>query len=109
MSLVSLNHNSRSYFYLNNQTRKALSDEVKSHFDEGEFKSHVSEILKKRHNSDIEIEHISKITKISNKNLRLIEQLSFDSLPPMPVKKAIILQYCRLVQSLVKIQSKTYK
>jgi len=46
MSLVSLNHNSRSYFYLNNQTRKALSDEVKSHFDEGEFKSHVSEIKK---------------------------------------------------------------
>ena len=103
MSLVSLNHNSRSYFYLNNQTRVALSDEARSHFDEGEFKSHVSEVLKKRRNSDVEIEHISKITKISNKNLRLIEQLRFDSLPPMPVKKAFILQYCRLVQSLVKI------
>ena len=35
MSLVSLNHNSRSYFYLNNQTRVALSDEARSHFDEG--------------------------------------------------------------------------
>ena len=103
MSLISLNHYNRSYFYLNNQAREALSAETRSHFDENEFKSQVSETLKKRHSSDIEIEHISKLTKISNKNLRLIEQLKFDSLPPMPVKKAIILQYCRLVQSLTKL------
>ena len=58
---------------------------------------------KKRKRANIDIQQISRQTKISNKNLRLIEQLKFDALPPMPVKKAFILQYCKVVKNLTRL------
>ena len=103
MSLLSLNHYNRSYFYPDDQTQENLSDITKLHFDENEFQSMITETLKKRKSANIDIQQISRQTKISNKNLRLIEQLKFDTLPPMPVKKAFILQYCKAVKNLTRL------
>ena len=103
MSLVSLNHYNRSYFYPDDQTQENLSDIKRLHFDENEFQSMITETLKKRKSENIDIQQISRQTKISNKNLRLIEQLKFDALPPMPVKKAFILQYCKVVKNLTRL------
>ena len=48
MSLVSLNHYNRSYFYPDDQTQENLSDIKRLHFDENEFQSMITETLKKK-------------------------------------------------------------
>ena len=79
MSLVSLKHYNRSYFYPDDRIQENLSDITKPHFDENEFQSMITETLKKRKSANIDIQQISRQTKISNKNLRLIEQLKYDA------------------------------
>ena len=58
MSLVSLNHYNRSYFYPDDQIQQNLSDITKLHFDENEFQSMITETLKKRKSANIDIQQI---------------------------------------------------
>ena len=58
MSLVSLNHYNRSYFYPDDRIQENLSDITKLHFDENEFQSMITETLKKRKSANIDIQQI---------------------------------------------------
>ena len=54
----------------------------------------------KRAELNITKEEISNQTKIPAKYIKIIETLNFTLLPPMPMKKAFILQYCKAVKNI---------
>ena len=53
--------------------------------------------MTKRTEHNIPIKEISQQTKIPVKFIKLIEKLDFKHLPPMPMRKAFILQYCQAI------------
>ena len=53
--------------------------------------------MTKRTELDIPIKEIAKKTKIPVKFIKWIEKLDFKHLPPMPIRKAFILQYCQAI------------
>jgi|TARA_B100001175_G_C19385644_1_gene578797 hypothetical protein len=53
--------------------------------------------MTKRTELDIPIKEIAKKTKIPVKFIKWIEKLDLKHLPPMPMRKAFILQYCQAI------------
>ena len=53
--------------------------------------------MTKRNELNIPIKEIAKQTKIPVKFIKWIEKLDFKHLPPMPMRKAFILQYCQAI------------
>ena len=56
--------------------------------------------MTKRTEFNIPIKEISQQTKIPVKFIKLIEKLDFKHLPPMPMRKAFIIQYCQTIHEL---------
>jgi len=71
------------------------ADEVNTLADELQDK--VASFIAKRIELNIPIKEIAKQTKIPIKFIKWIEKLDFKHLPPMPMKKAFILQYCHAI------------
>ena len=53
--------------------------------------------MTKRSEHNIPLKEIAKKTKIPVKFIKWIEKLDFKHLPPMPMRKAFILQYCQAI------------
>ena len=53
--------------------------------------------MTKRSEHNIPLKEIAKKTKIPVKSIKWIEKLDFKYLPPMPMRKAFILQYCQAI------------
>ena len=51
-----------------------------------------------RVSTDIELKSIAEKTKISMKNLKSIESLSFEKLPSEPWRNSFISQYCDFIE-----------
>ena len=71
------------------------ADEVNTVADE--LQNKVLSSITKRTELNIPIKEIAKQTKIPIKFIKWIEKLDFKHLPPMPMKKAFILQYCQAI------------
>ena len=71
------------------------ADEVNIVVDE--LQNKVLSSIAKRTELNIPIKEIAKQTKIPIKFIKWIEKLDFKHLPPMPMKKAFILQYCQAI------------
>ena len=71
------------------------ADEVNIVVDE--LQNKVLSSIAKRTELNIPIKEIAKQTKIPIKFIKWIEKLDFKHLPPMPMKKAFILQYCHAI------------
>ena len=71
------------------------TDDVNTLADELQDK--VASFIAKRIELNIPIKEIAKQTKIPIKFIKWIEKLDFKHLPPMPMKKAFILQYCHAI------------
>jgi len=71
------------------------ADEINTVADELQDK--VTSFIAKRIELNIPIKEIAKQTKIPIKFIKGIEKLDFKHLPPMPMKKAFILQYCQAI------------
>ena len=71
------------------------ADEVNIVVDE--LQNKVLSSITKRTELNIPIKEIAKQTKIPIKFIKWIEKLDFKHLPPMPMKKAFILQYCQAI------------
>ena len=56
--------------------------------------------MTKRTELNIPIKEIANKTKIPVKFIKWIEKLDFKHLPPMPMRKAFILQYCQTIHEL---------
>ena len=69
--------------------------EVNTLFDKLQYK--IVSSMTKRTELNIPIKEIAKKTKIPIKFIKWIEKLDFKHLPPMPMKKAFILQYCHAI------------
>ena len=71
------------------------TDELNTVVDE--LQNKVLSSIAKRTKLNIPIKEIAKQTKIPIKFIKWIEKLDFKHLPPMPMKKAFILQYCHAI------------
>ena len=71
------------------------TDDVNTLADELQDK--VTSFIAKRIELNIPIKEIAKQTKIPIKFIKWIEKLDFKHLPPMPMRKGFILQYCKAI------------
>ena len=74
------------------------SKEAKSeHIDEN-LVSKIEELTKLRKSISLDLKVIAGATKISTHQLKNIEGLKFDKLPPHPMRESFINQYCKHIQ-----------
>ena len=71
------------------------NNKVDTLVDELQYK--IVSSMAKRTELNIPIKEIAKKTKIPVKFIKWIEKLDFKHLPPMPMRKAFILQYCQAI------------
>ena len=60
--------------------------------------SKIEELTKLRKSISLDLKAIAGATKISTHQLKNIESLNFDKLPPHPMREAFINQYCEQIQ-----------
>ena len=61
--------------------------------------SKIEELSKIRKSISLELKQIAVATKISTHQLKNIEGLRFEKLPPQPMRNAFIEQYCSVIQN----------
>ena len=71
------------------------NNEINTLVDKLQYK--IVSSMTKRTELNIPIKEIAKKTKIPVKFIKWIEKLDFKHLPPMPMRKAFILQYCQAI------------
>ena len=74
------------------------NNKVDTLVDELQYK--IVSSMTKRTELNIPIKEIAKKTKIPVKFIKWIEKLDFKHLPPMPMTKAFIIQYCQTIHEL---------
>ena len=67
------------------------------------LKSKIEELTKLRKSISLDLKSIALATKISTHQLKNIEGFKFDRLPPLPMRKSFIDQYCAVIQKATKI------
>ena len=72
------------------------NNKVDTLVDELQYK--IVSSMTKRTELNIPIKEIAKKTKIPVKFIKWIEKLDLKRLPPMPMRKAFILQYCQAIR-----------
>tara|TARA_Y100000590_G_C15570952_1_gene958564 strand:+ start:757 stop:1041 length:285 start_codon:yes stop_codon:yes gene_type:complete len=60
--------------------------------------SKIEELTKLRKSISLDLKSIASATKISTHQLKNIEGLKFDKLPPNPMRESFIDQYCAQIQ-----------
>ena len=60
--------------------------------------SKIEELTKLRKSISLDLKSIAGATKISTHQLKNIESLKFDKLPPHPMRESFIDQYCEQIQ-----------
>lgn len=87
-----LNENN-SMFVLN-----PSKEDEKSYTPDDNLISKIEELTKLRKSISLDLKSIAGATKISTHQLKNIESLKFDKLPPHPMREAFINQYCEQIK-----------
>ena len=90
-----LNEND-SMFVLN--PSKESKENTKTYNADEELVSRIEELTRLRKSISLELKSIAGATKISTHQLKNIESLKFDKLPPHPMREAFIDQYCEQIK-----------
>ena len=69
--------------------------------------SKIEELTKLRKSISLDLKQIAFTTKISTHQLKNIEGLKFEKLPPHPMRESFIDQYCQVIQKKLKNQVKS--
>ena len=85
--------NENNSMFVMNPSKEAKSD----HIDEN-LVSKIEELTKLRKSISLDLKSIAIATKISTHQLKNIEGLKFDKLPPHPMRESFIDQYCKQIQ-----------
>jgi hypothetical protein len=93
---MTLSSYSRNVSYHQIEINNTDEDGVDTLFDKLQYK--IVSSMTKRNELNIPIKEIAKQTKIPVKFIKWIEKLDFKHLPPMPMRKAFILQYCQAIR-----------
>tara|TARA_B100000686_G_scaffold278400_1_gene298350 strand:- start:551 stop:835 length:285 start_codon:yes stop_codon:yes gene_type:complete len=72
-------------------------EEKEKNVDE-ELVSKIEELTRLRKSISLDLKSIAGATKISTQQLKNIESLNFDKLPPNPMRGSFIDQYCAQIQ-----------
>tara|TARA_B100001996_G_scaffold374953_1_gene354265 strand:- start:309 stop:593 length:285 start_codon:yes stop_codon:yes gene_type:complete len=86
-----LNENSSTFVM--NPTKEEKSDFINS-----DLVSKIEELTKLRKSISLDLKSIAIATKISTHQLKNIESLKFEKLPPHPMRESFIDQYCEQIQ-----------
>ncbi len=92
---MTLSSYSRKVSYHQIEINNTNEDGVDTLFDKLQYE--IVSSMTKRTELNIPIKEIAKKTKIPVKFIKWIEKLDFKHLPPMPMRKAFILQYCQAI------------
>lgn len=76
------------------------SKEKKSKDVDDDLKVKIEELSKLRKSISLDLKSIAMATKISRNQLKNIEALQFDKLPPHPMRESFIDQYCAHIQKI---------
>ena len=74
------------------------SKEEKSDKVDENLVTKIEELVKLRKLISLDLKSIAVATKISTHQLKNIESLKFDKLPPQPMRGSFIDQYCKQIQ-----------
>ena len=102
---MTLSSYSRNVSYHQIEINNTDEDGVDTLFDKLQYK--IVSSMTKRTELNIPIKEIAKKTKIPVKFIKWIEKLDFKHLPPMPMRKAFILQYCQAIHEF-NVDNKNY-
>ena len=72
--------------------------EEKSNDIDEDLVSKIEELIRLRKSISLDLKSIAGATKISTHQLKNIEGLKFDKLPPHPMRESFIDQYCAQIQ-----------
>ena len=79
------------------------SKEGKSKTIDSDLISKIEELTKIRKSISLDLKSIAGATKISTQQLKNIESLNFDKLPPHPMRESFIDQYCEQIKKATSI------
>ena len=74
------------------------SKEEKSKNIDDKLVSKIEELTELRKSISLDLKSIARVTKISTQQLKNIESLDFDKLPPHPMRESFIDQYCQQIK-----------
>tara|TARA_X000000950_G_scaffold276555_1_gene364654 strand:- start:261 stop:608 length:348 start_codon:yes stop_codon:yes gene_type:complete len=92
---MTLSSYSRKVSYHQIEINNTDEDGLDTLFDKLQYE--IVSSMTKRTELNIPIKEIAEKTKIPVKFIKWIEKLDFKHLPPMPMRKAFILQYCQAI------------
>ena len=79
--------------FVMNPTKEERSDDI-----DDNLVSKIEELTRLRKSISLDLKSIAGATKISTHQLKNIESLKFDKLPPHPMRESFIDQYCQQIQ-----------
>ena len=85
--------NENDIMFVMNPTKEEKSDDI-----DDNLVSKIEELTKLRKSISLDLKSIAGATKISTHQLKNIESLKFDKLPPHPMRESFIDQYCQQIQ-----------
>ncbi len=92
--------NENDSMFVMNPTKEDKSNDV-----DNDLVSKIEELTKLRKSISLDLKSIAGATKISTHQLKNIESLKFDKLPPHPMRESFIDQYCEQIK---KAKRETY-
>ena len=85
--------NENDSMFVLNPTKEEKSNDI-----DDNLVSKIEELTKLRKSISLDLKSIAGATKISTHQLKNIESLKFDKLPPHPMRESFIDQYCEQIQ-----------
>ncbi len=85
--------NENDSMFVMNPTKEERSDDI-----DDNLVSKIEELTRLRKSISLDLKSIAGATKISTHQLKNIESLKFDKLPPHPMRESFIDQYCEQIQ-----------
>ena len=85
--------NENDSMFVMNPTKEEKSDDI-----DDNLVSKIEELTRLRKSISLDLKSIAGATKISTHQLKNIESLKFDKLPPHPMRESFIDQYCEQIQ-----------
>ena len=85
--------NENDSMFVMNPTKEERSDDI-----DDNLVSKIEELTRLRKSISLDLKSIAGATKISTHQLKNIESLKFDKLPPHPMRESFIDQYCQQIQ-----------
>ena len=88
-----LNENDSMFILNPSMSRSKANDEI-----DQSLSDKIEELTKIRKALSLDLKKIAQATKISTNNLKNIEGLRFEKLPPHPMRESFIDQYCQVIK-----------